>query len=75
MSDLRIYGIARTRAFPALWIAEELGLDLSHCTIIVQIPARTAPARSKMYRVNRLSCVRTLIPFNYSSANDLAHHL
>jgi glutathione S-transferase len=30
MSRLRIYGIARTRAFRALWIAEELGLDYEH---------------------------------------------
>jgi len=27
MSKLRIYGVARTRAFRALWMAEELGLD------------------------------------------------
>jgi hypothetical protein len=27
MSGLRIYGIARTRAFRALWVAEELGLS------------------------------------------------
>ena len=30
MSRLRIYGIARTRAFRALWIAKELGLDHEH---------------------------------------------
>jgi len=30
MSRLRIYGIARTRAFRALWIARELGLDHEH---------------------------------------------
>ncbi|MCC6778017.1 MAG: glutathione S-transferase family protein [Hyphomicrobiales bacterium] len=30
---LRIYGIARTRAFRALWIAEELGLDYEHVPI------------------------------------------
>jgi glutathione S-transferase len=30
MSRLRIYGIARTRAFRALWIARELGLDHDH---------------------------------------------
>jgi glutathione S-transferase len=30
MSRLRIYGIARTRAFRALWIAKELGLDYEH---------------------------------------------
>jgi glutathione S-transferase len=30
MSPLRIYGIARTRAFRALWIAKELGLDYEH---------------------------------------------
>src|SRR5262249_58624353 len=30
MSKLRIYGVARTRAFRALWMAEELGLDYEH---------------------------------------------
>jgi glutathione S-transferase len=30
---LRIYGIARTRAFRALWIAEELGLVYEHLPI------------------------------------------
>jgi len=33
MSGLRIYGIARTRAFRALWMAEELGLDYEHLPI------------------------------------------
>ena len=33
MSGLRIYGIARTRAFRALWIAKELGLDYEHLPI------------------------------------------
>jgi glutathione S-transferase len=31
--SLRIYGIARTRAFRALWIAKELGLDHEHVPI------------------------------------------
>jgi glutathione S-transferase len=30
MSGLRIYGIARTRAFRALWMAKELGLEYEH---------------------------------------------
>jgi glutathione S-transferase len=30
MPKLRIYGIARTRAFRVLWIAKELGLDYEH---------------------------------------------
>src|SRR4029079_14641955 len=30
MSGLKIYGIARTRAFRALWMARELGLDYEH---------------------------------------------
>ncbi|MEA3026925.1 MAG: glutathione S-transferase [Alphaproteobacteria bacterium] len=30
MSGLRIYGIARTRAFRALWMAKELGLQYEH---------------------------------------------
>ena len=33
MSALRIYGIARTRAFRALWIAEELDLAYQHLPI------------------------------------------
>ncbi len=33
MSRLRIYGVARTRAFRALWIAKELGLDYEHIPV------------------------------------------
>ncbi len=33
MSNLRIYGVARTRAFRALWIAKELSLDYEHVPI------------------------------------------
>jgi glutathione S-transferase len=33
MSGLRIYGIARTRAFRVLWVAKELGLDYQHLPI------------------------------------------
>ena len=33
MSGLRIYGIARTRAFRALWIATELRLDYEHLPV------------------------------------------
>jgi glutathione S-transferase len=33
LSGLQIYGIARTRAFRALWMANELGLDYEHLPI------------------------------------------
>jgi glutathione S-transferase len=33
VSSLRIFGIARTRAFRALWMAKELGLDYEHLPI------------------------------------------
>jgi glutathione S-transferase len=33
MSNLRIYGVARTRAFRVLWIAKELGLDYEHIPV------------------------------------------
>ena len=33
MSSLRIYGIARTRAFRVLWVAKELGLNFEHLPI------------------------------------------
>jgi glutathione S-transferase len=41
MPDLRIYGVARTRAFRALWIANELGLDYEH------IPIEIGPAGAR----------------------------
>ncbi len=33
MSTLRIYGVARTRAFRALWAAEELGVPYEHLPV------------------------------------------
>jgi glutathione S-transferase len=33
MASLRIYGIARTRAFRVLWVAKELGLGFEHLPI------------------------------------------
>ena len=43
MSDLRIYGIARTRAFRALWIATEVGLDYEHLPIEIGDTGARAP--------------------------------
>lgn len=43
MSGLRIYGIARTRAFRALWLAEELGLDYEHLPIEIGDAGSRAP--------------------------------
>jgi len=33
MSKLKIYGMARTRAFRALWVAMELGIDYEHIPV------------------------------------------
>ena len=41
MARLRIYGIARTRAFRVLWMAEELGIDYEHS------PIETGPAGAR----------------------------
>jgi len=43
--SLRIYGIARTRAFRALWIAQELGLDYEH----IPVEIGSAGARQAEY--------------------------
>jgi glutathione S-transferase len=43
MSSLRIYGIARTRAFRALWVAMELGLDYEHLPIEIGREGARAP--------------------------------
>jgi glutathione S-transferase len=40
---LRIYGIARTRAFRALWMAQELGLDYEHLPIEIGEAGARAP--------------------------------
>jgi glutathione S-transferase len=42
-SGLRIYGIARTRAFRALWMAMELGLDYEHLPIEIGEAGAGAP--------------------------------
>jgi glutathione S-transferase len=41
MSRLRIYGVARTRAFRAIWMATELGLDYEH------VPIEIGPAGAR----------------------------
>src|SRR4051812_26617869 len=43
MAGLRIYAVARTRAFHALWIAEELGLDYEHLPIEIGDAGARAP--------------------------------
>jgi glutathione S-transferase len=43
VSALRIYGIARTRAFRALWVAKELGLDYEHLPIEIGDAGARAP--------------------------------
>ncbi len=43
MSGLRIYGIARTRAFRALWMAEEIGLDYEHLPVEIGDAGARAP--------------------------------
>jgi glutathione S-transferase len=45
MARLRIYGVARTRAFRAIWMATELGLDYEH----VPIEIGAAGARKPEY--------------------------
>ena len=43
MSGLKIYGIARTRAFRALWMAKELGLDYEHDPVEIGDAGARAP--------------------------------
>jgi glutathione S-transferase len=43
MSGLRIYGIARTRAFRALWVAEELDVPFDHLPIEIGATGARAP--------------------------------
>jgi glutathione S-transferase len=43
MSRLRIYGVARTRAFRAIWMAKELGLDYEHVPIEIGLAGARKP--------------------------------
>lgn len=43
MSRLRIYGVARTRAFRALWMANELGIDYEHIPVEIGAAGARAP--------------------------------
>jgi glutathione S-transferase len=43
MAGLRIYGVARTRAFRALWLANELGLDYEHLPIEIGLSGARSP--------------------------------
>jgi len=52
--SLRIYGIARTRAFRALWIAEELGLAHEHLPIEIGDAGARAPEFLKINPNGRL---------------------
>src|SRR5262249_59750045 len=43
LSGMRIYGIARTRAFRVLWVAKELGLDYEHLPIEIGAAGARSP--------------------------------
>src|ERR1700704_2936430 len=54
MPSLRIYGIARTRAFRVLWIAHEIGLDYEHLPIEIGDAGAAAPQFRKLNPNGRL---------------------
>ena len=53
-AKLRIYGIARTRAFRALWMAEELGLAYGHLPIEIGTAGARAPELAALNPNGRL---------------------
>jgi len=57
VSVLRIYGIARTRAFRALWIAMELGLDYEHLPIEIGEAGAKSPEFLALNPNGRLPCI------------------
>ena len=54
VSKVRIYGIARTRAFRALWVANELGLDYEHLPIEIGDAGAGAPEFRRLNPNGRL---------------------
>jgi glutathione S-transferase len=57
VSGLRIYGIARTRAFRALWMAKELGLDYEHLAVEIGDAGARAPEFLKLNPNGRLPVI------------------
>ena len=57
MPGLRIYGIARTRAFRALWIAEEVGIAYDHLPIEVGDAGARSPEFLALNPNGRLPCI------------------
>jgi glutathione S-transferase len=57
VSNLRIYGIARTRAFRALWIAMELGIDYEHLPIEIGDTGAKTPEFLKLNPNGRLPVI------------------
>jgi glutathione S-transferase len=54
VSKLRIYGIARTRAFRALWVAKELGLEYEYLPIEIGDAGASAPEFRRLNPNGRL---------------------
>jgi glutathione S-transferase len=54
VSKLRIYGIAHTRAFRALWVAKELGLEYEHLPIEIGDAGASAPEFRRLNPNGRL---------------------
>jgi glutathione S-transferase len=57
VSNLRIYGIARTRAFRPLWVAIELGLDFEHLPIEIGDAGARTPEFLKLNPNGRLPVI------------------
>jgi glutathione S-transferase len=57
MPDLRIYGIARTRAFRALWVAKEVGIAYEHLPIEIGDAGARSPEFLALNPNGRLPCI------------------
>jgi glutathione S-transferase len=57
VSGLRIYGIARTRAFRVLWMAKELRLDYEHLPIEIGDAGARTPEFLALNPNGRLPCI------------------
>jgi glutathione S-transferase len=57
MPGLRIYGIARTRAFRALWVAKEVGIAYEHLPIEIGDAGARSPEFLALNPNGRLPCI------------------
>ena len=71
MAPLKIYGIARTRAFRALWMAMELGIDYEHIPVEIGDAGARTP---EFLAINPNGRLPAIVDDGFVLVESLRHH-